>query len=464
MITNDLTIKGRATGNAARQPGELALLGDVRSALAEIFQGNWSADQFYYLNQWIGRNGNLYRALAENLGQDPASCPSQWELLLAAVTPAGTAGASSYTAIAFASAADGTGFTTVFDASLNYIAFKVTSQPLTSPQASDFAGLWKNYKGAKGDPGDLGAAGAAAYLYVAYASAADGTGFTTNFNPALNYIAVKSTTTALVSPQASDFAGLWKQYAGAMTFTVTGALTWDGAQLGLNAASAATANYLVQRDANGSFAANKISLGAAATDQLTFAGSATLGYYNSQFQFSAGILATALQLGAFAFRVVSGALQLGAGDNVAASYDGTALTIYALKLAGQSAGILRCDADGNVSSAATTTDGIAEGSTNLYFTPARLRTTPLTGLNTATGGTLLATDTVLAAFGKVENRLTALESATISSLNPPLQIGANFKIDNSGNVLLRFPDNSWHRLVMLFNQGQYNLDIAQTAN
>jgi hypothetical protein len=84
----------------------------------------------------------------------------------------------------------------------------------------------KGDKGDKGDTGSAGADGDDSYVYIAYASANDGTGFTLTFNSALDYIAIKNTTTAIVSPQASDFAGLWKNYKG-----VTGASGLDGASV-----------------------------------------------------------------------------------------------------------------------------------------------------------------------------------------------------------------------------------------
>lgn len=78
--------------------------------------------------------------------------------------------------------------------------------------------------GPKGDTGDTGPQGATgatgadgedAFVYIAYASDASGTDFTTTFNAALDYIAIKSTTAAIPSPSAGDFAGLWKNYKGA---------------------------------------------------------------------------------------------------------------------------------------------------------------------------------------------------------------------------------------------------------
>jgi hypothetical protein len=53
-----------------------------------------------------------------------------------------------------------------------------------------------------------------AYLYIAWASDAVGTGFTMVFNPALKYIAVKSTTEPISVPVIGDFAGLWRKYVG----------------------------------------------------------------------------------------------------------------------------------------------------------------------------------------------------------------------------------------------------------
>lgn len=55
--------------------------------------------------------------------------------------------------VAYASDDAGTDFTTTFDAALNYIAVKVSAEPIAAPAASDFTGLWKNYKGATGAAG-----------------------------------------------------------------------------------------------------------------------------------------------------------------------------------------------------------------------------------------------------------------------------------------------------------------------
>ena len=61
---------------------------------------------------------------------------------------------------------------------------------------------------------DVALAGQSAYVYIAWASSSSGTGFTTTFSAALDYIAIRTTTTPIVSPAASDFTGLWKKYKG----------------------------------------------------------------------------------------------------------------------------------------------------------------------------------------------------------------------------------------------------------
>lgn len=61
---------------------------------------------------------------------------------------------------------------------------------------------------------DIALAGQSAYVYIAWASSSSGTGFTTTFDAALDYIAIRTTTTPIVSPAASDFTGLWKKYKG----------------------------------------------------------------------------------------------------------------------------------------------------------------------------------------------------------------------------------------------------------
>ncbi len=68
-------------------------------------------------------------------------------------------------------------------------------------------------KVAAGTEHEVGAANA--FVYIAYASDDAGSDFTMIFDPDLDYYAIKSTATAISSPQASDFSGLWKNVKGA---------------------------------------------------------------------------------------------------------------------------------------------------------------------------------------------------------------------------------------------------------
>jgi hypothetical protein len=52
------------------------------------------------------------------------------------------------------------------------------------------------------------------------------------------------------------------------------------------------------------------------------------------------------------------------------------------------------------------TDAVPEGTTNLYFTPARVRSVVLTGLSLVTNAAIAATDTVLGALGKLQKQIT----------------------------------------------------------
>lgn len=53
------------------------------------------------------------------------------------------------------------------------------------------------------------------------------------------------------------------------------------------------------------------------------------------------------------------------------------------------------------------TDSVTEGSTNLYFTVARVLATALSGLSTATNAVITSSDTVLSALGKVQAQISA---------------------------------------------------------
>lgn len=62
------------------------------------------------------------------------------------------------------------------------------------------------------------------------------------------------------------------------------------------------------------------------------------------------------------------------------------------------------------------TDGLPEGSTNLYFTTARVLATALSGLNTALTGAVVSTDTILQGFCKVQYNLTQIYALLAGNL------------------------------------------------
>lgn len=77
-----------------------------------------------------------------------------------------------------------------------------------------------------------------------------------------------------------------------------------------------------------------------------------------------------------------------------------------------------------------TSNDITEGSSNLYFTAARVLATLLTGISFATGGAIVSTDSVLVAFGKIQKQITDL-LATGSRL---ITSGEITKLSNTSNT------------------------------
>lgn len=74
-----------------------------------------------------------------------------------------------------------------------------------------------------------------------------------------------------------------------------------------------------------------------------------------------------------------------------------------------------------------TTDNLAEGTSNLYHTAARVRAVALTGLSLANSAVVAATDTILSAIGKLQRQLNEKQSALVS--------GANIKTVNGKSLL-----------------------------
>lgn len=77
-----------------------------------------------------------------------------------------------------------------------------------------------------------------------------------------------------------------------------------------------------------------------------------------------------------------------------------------------------------------TSDAVVEGSVNLYFTAPRVRGSLLTGLSTATGGTIVPGDTFITAFGKIQAQLNAF-------------VPGFADVPTDTNLYLRKGDHTW---------------------
>jgi hypothetical protein len=122
----------------------------------------------------------------------------------------GKDGQSAFVYVGYADDENGDGFSEVFDPHKSYIAIRHTTWEMDGQDPGTFAGYWTKYKG---DDGVAGQNGQSAYVYIAYADDNNGAGFTTVFNPAKNFIAIRSSTVPL-TPVQGDFAGRWFNYKG----------------------------------------------------------------------------------------------------------------------------------------------------------------------------------------------------------------------------------------------------------
>ena len=86
----------------------------------------------------------------------------------------------------------------------------------------------------------------------------------------------------------------------------------------------------------------------------------------------------------------------------------------------------------------TNSDGLSEGTTNLYFTGARVLSTLLVGLSTATNAVITASDSVLSALGKLQKQisdnLTTLTSHTSNTSNPHSVTKTQVGLGNADNT------------------------------
>lgn len=126
-------------------------------------RGVWDIGTAYDGGDFVSFGTRTFVSLADgNVGNEPPSADeddANWMWVPTAVGPTGPGGSDAFVYIAYASADDGTGFTTAFNPALDYVAILTTDTEIETPAAGDFAGLWKNYKGAQGEQGIQGEPG-----------------------------------------------------------------------------------------------------------------------------------------------------------------------------------------------------------------------------------------------------------------------------------------------------------------
>ena len=347
--------------------------------------------------------------------------------------------------VAYAADASGTNFSQVPSSALPYIAFRV-SRTLLTPLVTDFAGRWVRFQGLNGAAGANGTNGVSAYLYTAYAADGMGTGFSLTPNSGLPYMAVVTSMTPITTPTADDFAGAWQLMQGPSGATgpagPAGPAGADGADGTVGdtgptgatgpAGTAGTPAYVYvgwASDTNGTAfstmpAAGLNYMAVLATNvMLTPTAANFVGLWVS-VQGSLG------PAGANGSNGTNGASVYGyvgyASDANGTAYSptpGTGLNYIAIKLSSTPisvptattfTGLWQLYAMTAPPEVPTNTDDLEEGTTNLYFTAARVLAVALAGLDGTVTGAVTTADTILSAFGKLQNRLANVENAMSS--------------------------------------------------
>ncbi|WP_200628831.1 hypothetical protein [Stutzerimonas balearica] len=110
-----------------------------------------------------------------------------------------------------------------------------------------------------------------------------------------------------------------------------------------------------------------------------------------------------------------------------------------------------------------TTDALAEGSTNLYFSEHRVRNTVLTGLSLAVSTAVTVADTVLSALGKLQAQL-GLKADLIGPVfgSPAATAITLQRTTVAGNLSLRLLTTTWDKYLGLKTNG--DLAIGDTAD
>lgn len=110
-----------------------------------------------------------------------------------------------------------------------------------------------------------------------------------------------------------------------------------------------------------------------------------------------------------------------------------------------------------------TTDALTEGSTNLYFNESRVRNTVLTGLSLASSAAVAATDSVLAAIGKIQAQLGLKADLVGPVFGSPAATAITLqRTTQAGNLSIRLLTTTWDKYLGLKTNG--DLAIGDTAD
>ena len=125
-----------------------------------------------------------------------------------------------------------------------------------------------------------------------------------------------------------------------------------------------------------------------------------------------------------------------------------------------------------ISASPGSTDAVVEGTTNLYFTVARVRDTILTGLSVATNAAISASDSVLSAIGKIQSQFTdhfgsggAAHSLATTSVNGFLSATDKTKLDGvaAGANNYTHPANHPPSIITQDANNRFSTDAEKTT-
>jgi len=469
---NDTLVTGKVTQTLpATDDADLLRLGEARTLFNSLFKGNWSNSVTYNVGESVNDSGGFYIANVLNLNKQPSGNPTEWRL---------AAGAAALTTDVVAEGAVNFYYTAGrFDASfaaktttglaegdkLYYTQARFDAALAGKNTASLTEGTNLYYTQARFDSAFAAKSttGLAEGTNLYYTSARFDSAFaaksTTGLAEGANlYYTQARFDTALAAADTADLAEGTNLY---YTATRVRACVLTGLSTGTGGAVAATDTLLVALGRlENRMAVNDAKTVPATTDALT-EGATKLYFTNSRAdtrsdariavqKAAASGLATLdsgskIPIGQIPSSLIGadryqGTWNASTNSPTLVSATGTQGYYYIVSVAGSTTldGVsawavgdealfngtawikkdytdLVTAVNGATGAVVLTTADIAEV-TNLYYTDARARACVLTGFSSATGSTITAADTVLAAFGRVENRLAVNDAKSVSSL------------------------------------------------